>query len=114
MSSGLCCLLSHLVARTQPIHRPDRVRTSSWVQGRQERTNRKFSTPRAFIGAGVFAFVSRRSEVAKRQGSALLMRLSQVRILLSEPGFEVLAVSEAASHDSLKVEGLVRIQDGQP
>ena len=42
------------------------------------------------------------------------MRLSQVRILLSEPSFEVLAVSEAASRDSLKVECLVRIQDGQP
>ena len=28
--------------------------------------------------------------------------------------FEMLAVSEAASRDSLKVECLVRIQDGQP
>ena len=53
-----------------------------------------------------------------RGSQAVRQRTVNAPIAGSNPAlgasFEVLAVSEAASRDSLKVECLVRIQDGQP
>ena len=42
---GLCCLHSQPATRTPPINRPERVRTSSWVQGKQENKPNVFWTP---------------------------------------------------------------------
>ena len=114
----LCCLHCQPASRTPPINRPDRVRTPSWVQGKQENRPIVSQDPGAYKVPGFFAFVLTDFKTF-RDSQAARQRTVNAPIAGSNPALgarslTMLAVSEAASRDSLKVECLVRIQDGQP